>query len=36
MDLLINDSFSESDNMKLNGYFKIFDCGTEKYVWYRR
>lgn len=35
MDILFNESFSESDNMKLNGYFKIFDCGTDKYVWDR-
>lgn len=30
-----NTTLSESENMKLHGYDKIWDCGSKKYVWYR-
>jgi hypothetical protein len=30
-----NKELSESDNMKLAGYEKIWDCGNYKFVWYK-
>jgi hypothetical protein len=31
--LLTNPSLSAVDNMKINGFYRIFDCGTDKFIW---
>jgi hypothetical protein len=33
--LMFDDSLSEGDNMKLNGFHRIYDCGNYKFVWYK-
>jgi hypothetical protein len=30
---IFDESLSEGDNMKMNGFYKIYDCGNYKFVW---
>lgn len=34
-DKLVNfdDSLSEGDNMRMNNFYRIYDCGNYKFVW---
>jgi hypothetical protein len=32
---IFDNSLSERDNMKMNGFYKIYDCGNYKFVWER-
>jgi len=32
---LFDESLSEGDNMKINGFHRIYDCGNYKFVWYK-
>jgi hypothetical protein len=32
---IYDESLSENDNMKINGFDRIYDCGNYKFVWYK-
>jgi hypothetical protein len=33
---IFDESLSEGDNMKMNDFYKIYDCGNYKFVWKRQ